>query len=223
VAAVASRIDRLFVVPSDVDRALLNELGSRLIPFLQATASRPLDVEAEETETLREFASHILTVGQLFGQALRDLVREGVTNTLRELVQAEYATSDAEEKFAVRQLATAVNVLGVLCETFAPYVQPNWWTDARLSAEEELSPLDRLLLRFELDVIVGIHLLFTDRGGPLLRRWAQHAASLSRTVQAELPALRRVLMGEDVRHQARNALGDWDDEEIAREVSWPGG
>jgi hypothetical protein len=91
----------------------------------------------------------------------------------------------------------------------------------RGGGELPMEATDRLVLRFQLDVMIALDVL--DASLEELTFWAYRAITNTRRVEAlPIDALSSQIRGELARVRSRNAWVGWDDEEIARELApWP--
>ena len=148
----------------------------------------------------------------------------------RERRPQELLAAEAERKLALRHLEQAVHTYGVQVESFGAAVAdlPLGSVSALLeevaehikSGELPLSGGDRVVFRFQLDVMVALDVV----DGPLeeLTFWAFRTITGARRVAAMPQIAPTGLRGELARLRARRSWAAWDPEEVARELApWP--
>ena len=150
---------------------------------------------------------------------------------LADLVRKELEAAETERKLALRHVEQAVHTYGVLMESFGAVLRDlppasistlfDELADHVKSGDLPLQEADRVVLRFQLDVIVVLDVL----DGPLeeLTFWAFRAITDGRRVEAIPGAPSPVgLRGELARVRARRSWLAWDEAEIAKELApWP--
>jgi hypothetical protein len=192
----------------------------------------PADDSAEEKAVLTRLSLLSLSTYRLLQTSFLEILRQNLHYALAELVRKELATAEPARRLALRHIEKAVDQYGVLMEvvaaalTLVPQSSLALFMDElaeRTAAGGELpmEATDRLVLRFQLDVLIALDVL--DASLEELTFWAYRAITNTRRVEAlPIDALSSQIRGELARVRSRNAWVGWDDEEIARELApWP--
>lgn len=193
--------------------------------------SRPAEGTPEETAALTRVSRFSLLTYRLLQTSFLEILRQNLHQVLADLVSKELATAEPARRLALRHIQQAVDRYGVLMEAIAAALanvsastMKHFMEEAAeqaASGELELEPADRLVLRFQLDVIVALDVL--DAPLEELTFWAFRAITSTHRIEAlPIDSLASQIRGELARVRARHAWDDWDDEEIERELApWP--
>jgi hypothetical protein len=218
--------------PPAIDPAALDGLGIDLRLLLDdVRRTRPVEKSPEETAALLRFLAFDLSSLRVLGSSFLPTLRSGINEALTDLVRKELLAADAERKLALRHLEQAVHTYGVLMESFGAALGElppgslgtllEERADQVKSGELSMSDEDRIVLRFQLEVIAALDVL----EAPLeeLTFWAFRTITDARRVAA-LPAAvsPTALRGELARVRARRSWTSWDAKEVAKELApWP--
>jgi hypothetical protein len=219
-------------VPHSTDAAAVERARDDLRSLVgRARQSPPAAESSEETSLLTELALVVAAAVRASGPAVGDLLRTGVNRTMLELVRREFAAAEAERKFALRQIERAVDRFGVLVEAVrGELVTLDADTLVTLISDierqlhalgGELAARDRVVLRFELDLLVSLEVL--DAPLTELTTWAFRLVNSARQVEAlSTHDVTTALHGELARARARHSWESWDASDAAVELSaWP--
>jgi hypothetical protein len=215
-----------------IDPATLDRLRAETRLFLDGVRrDRPGDDTALETTALTRVSLFGAASVRVLGAAFVGVVRAGVNEALTDIVRKELLAAEPERKLALRHIEHAVHRYAVLIESLGATlgVLPSSSIDAlldELTAQAEggglsVGPEDRVVLRFQLDVLVALDVL--DAALDELTFWAFRAITGARRVEAlPAPTMLSAFRGELARARARRAWLGWDEAEIAKELApWP--
>jgi len=218
-------------VPAGTDLAALRAWGSTLRTlFADVRRDRPGEGTVEETRALVRMAEAGLYGLRVLGPGWIVAFRDSVNTALQELLREELSAAETERKFALRQIEQAAHTLGVLVESVGAILATMPAADTRALLSElvperrlddlPLTALDRLVLRFQLDLSVALDAL--DAPIDELTFWAYRAAIGARRVEA-LPSSAVVALGGEVaRLRSRRSWLNWGASEIQQELApWP--
>jgi hypothetical protein len=218
-------------LPEGTDLAALERWGSTLRTLIaDVRRDRPDEGTAAETSALMRAAEAALDGLRLLGPDWVAAFREGVNATLQALVRKELSAAETKRKFALRQIEQAAHTFGVLIESVGAVVAELPAADVRAwlgdvasrvrIAHLSLTPADRLVLRFELDLCVALATI--DAPVDELTFWAFRVATGARRVEA-LPSPTVVgLRGEFGRLRSQRSWLSWDAADIQQELApWP--
>lgn len=215
-----------------VDPTALAHLGTEVRQLLDdARRDRPAEGTPEEAAALVRVALFGFSSLRLLGPGFIVVQRANLNQALSDLVRKELLTAEPERKLALRHIEQAVHKYGVLVESVWAALSDLPPASVRALFDElsehvnvgELSKVevDRVVLRFQLDVMVALDVL----DGPLdeLTFWAFRAITDARRVEAvPPPVVPSGLRGEVARVRARRAWVGWDAAEVAKELApWP--
>jgi len=218
--------------PPPIDPAALEHLGAEVRHLLDdVRRDRPAEGTPAETAALVRVSLFGLSSLRLLGPAFVEFVRANLNQALVDLVRKELIAAEPERKLALRHIEQAVHRYGVLMESLgaALGVLPpsavvtllDELAEEAKSGDVPISHDERVVLRFQLDVIVALDVL----DGPLdeLTFWAFRAITDARRVEAmPAPITPSGLRGELARVRARRAWVGWDAAEVAKELApWP--
>lgn len=214
------------VLPEGVDRAEYARLDQQVRDLVTEYRDASLGESWDgEHAFFRRYLVLALGSGSLLRAALSKTLQGSALRASRQLLEKEYAASEFERKFAVRQLQHSVDVYGVLIEQFGILLaeQPQRHSALLAAAqrfadsETELDRDEQTFLRFQLDLFASL----TALDGPLeqLTRATTGARRIEATgnlfgaaaLQAELKRLR-----------AHNAWVGWTRQDAETELEpWP--
>lgn len=216
----------------EVDRDALVRLGTEYRSLLdQVRRERPVEGTTQEEAALRGASSFGFSISRTLGTAFLDILRMHLNETLTDLVRKEFEVSEPERKLALRHIEHAVHVFGVLMESVGAALAEvplaslatllDELNDHVRSGEVPMSETDRVVLRFQLDVMVAFDVL--DAPLDELTYWAYRAMTGARRVEANPNVVSPAgLRGELARIRARRSWMSWDQEEVAKELApWP--
>jgi hypothetical protein len=216
---------------SNVDPATRERLALELRTLLSdARRLRPAEGTPEETDALLRLSAFGLSAARVLGSEFLRVQRNGINQLLGDLVRKELATAEAERKLALRHIQRAVDRYGVIMETFGAVLGDlppgsveglfDELAHQMRSGAIVLQELDRVSLRFQLDVMVAVDVL----DGPIddLTFWAFRAITDARRVDA-IPGVSSAGLRADLaRVRARRSWLAWDATQIAGELApWP--
>ncbi|MCC6527474.1 MAG: hypothetical protein IT373_32805 [Polyangiaceae bacterium] len=216
----------------DVDGAALESIRRDLRQLLDgARRARPGEGTPEETATLAQVSRLGSATWRVLGPSFVLAMRTSVSEALNDLVRREVLAADPERKLALRHVEQAVHRYGVVVEaSAAPLADLPAAAIAALledlahevsAASAPVRSDDKLVLRFQLDVLVALDVL--DASLDELTYWAFRAVTNARRVEA-MPAavVAAALRGELARVRTRRAWVGWDAAERAKELApWP--
>lgn len=192
----------------------------------------PAEGSIEETAVLMRLMRLSMSTYRLLQTSFLEVLRQNLHHALSELVRKELATAEVARRLALRHIGKAVDAYGVLMEGFAVALRslPSLAVamimdefDERITTmgEVPMEDNDRIVLRFQLDVMVALDVL--DASLEELTKWAFRAITSARQVEAlPIGALSSQIRGDLARVRSRHAWVDWDDEQVAREFApWP--
>ena len=219
-------------LPDSVDREVLARLSVELRGLLDdVRRARPPEGSAEETAALMRMRSFCWSSVRALDAEFLQVFRSGVNEALGDLVRKELAAAEPTRKLALRHIEQAVHSFGVLLEKFGAVFRElpasslgkllDGLAEGDMRADVALEEEERLVLRFQLSVMVALDVL--DAAVDELTHWAFRVLTEARQVDA-LPVPRQPigLLGELARVRARRSWDAWDADEIARELApWP--
>ncbi len=216
----------------EVDRASLDRLSVQLQSLVdQVRSERPPEGSGAEENALRSVASLGLSISQTLATAFLRVLRGNVNGALADLVRKEFEVSEPERKLALRHIEHAVHTFGVLMESIGgalAQIPPasvaalfDELANLIRSGDAPMSDTDRIVLRFQLDVMVALDVL--DASLDELTFWAFRAITDARRVEASPNALTPTgFRGQLARIRARRSWLDWDQAAVAKELAtWP--
>jgi hypothetical protein len=214
------------------DRASVDRFSVQLYSLIDdVRRERPVEgTQAEET-ALRSISSLGFSISRALGTAFLQVLRGNVNEALTDLVRKEFEVSEPERKLALRHIEHAVHTFGVLMESIGgalAQIPPasaaalfDELADLVRSGDVPMSDTDRIVLRFQLDLMVALDVL--DASLEELTFWAYRAITGARRVEANPNALNPTgFRGELARIRARRSWMNWDQATIAKELApWP--
>ena len=220
---------------AQIDRAFLDQLSAEYNALIERVRrERPAEGTSAEDASLRRIAWLGFSMSAALGSAFLGVLRTNVNGALSDIVRKEFEVSEPERKLALRHIEHAVHTFGVLMESIGGVlgdVPPasvaalfDELADLVKSGDAAMSDTDRVVLRFQLDVMVALDVLDAP-DAPLdeLTFWAYQAITSARRVEANPNALNPTgLRGELARIRARRSWLDWDAATLAKELApWP--
>lgn len=212
-----------------VEPAALEHLGAEIRQLLDdVRRERPADGTTGETAALIRVSLFGLSSLRLLGPAFLEVVRANLNQALTDLVRKELVAAEPERKLALRHIEQAVHRYGVLMESVGAAVGVipaaavvtllDELAEQAKSGGAVFSEDERIVLRFQLDVLVALDVL--DAALDELTFWAFRAITDSRRVEAmPAPVMPSALRGELARVRARRAWVAWDEAEVAKELA----